>query len=259
MSTLIRVGEQTSTVPSLKDFWKQALTALKLNDHDLPFASLYSVSALEDVSDTASISSLSSASTCYLKQLVLEGSYGIPDGHPAAVPVVNLTQGVEGFTPHFRRAARAGKPIALRTEDGSLQEDVIRGIPPTTYGDPYQGVVICPIQPTVGAEKVLGFILVGLNPRRPYNEDYHLFFQLLRRLLATTMASAILIEEEIEKGRTMAEQAALDQARLQEQLDLRAKQIERTEMQFTHFADNCLIGISIFDPEGNILYANDIW
>lgn len=51
---------------------------------------------------------------------------------------------------------------------------------------------------------------MGTNPRRPYDEDYDLFVQLLGRQLATSVASVVLFEEEIRKGEKAAKMAAQD-------------------------------------------------
>lgn len=70
-------------------------------------------------------------------------------------------------------------------------------------------VVVSPIHPTTG-DSTLGFLIMGTNPRRPYDEDYDLFVQLLGRQLATSMASVVLFEEEIRKGEKAAQMAAQD-------------------------------------------------
>ena len=52
-----------------------------------------------------------------------------------------------------------------------------------------RSVVIFPVHPTTGGDGVVGFIVMGVNPQRPYDEDYQLFIQLLSRQLATSMAA----------------------------------------------------------------------
>jgi hypothetical protein len=42
------------------------------------------------------------------------------------------------------------------------------------------------------ADNVLGFLLVGINPHKRYDEDYTLFIELLSRQLATAMAVSTL-------------------------------------------------------------------
>jgi hypothetical protein len=60
-------------------------------------------------------------------------------------------------------------------------------------------------------EHVLGFIILGLNPRRPYDKDYENFVGVMCRLLATSLASVVLFDEEIRQR----EQAIGEAARTQ--------------------------------------------
>lgn len=261
MSTLIKAGEIIATCSSIAQFWKQAVLALKLNQLEIPFAAVYSVHLNEDMSDSISIESNGSkaSSMAFVKRCAFEGSTGIPDGHPAIMESVDLTYSHNGFISYFRRAATRGKPLALQVDDGTLPPELLQGITCAPFGDVCRGIVICPVKPTTGAENIGGFLVLGLNPRRPYDDDYQVFMQLLIRLFATSMASATLLEAEVRRGMTAAEQAAMDQAKLEEELAAKVEQAERLEMQFTHFADSAPIGINMFDVEGKLLYANDVW
>lgn len=51
-------------------------------------------------------------------------------------------------------------------------------------------------------------MLVGLNPRRPYDEDHRIFARLLSRLLDTSVASAMLIEDEARRAKTAAKRVS---------------------------------------------------
>lgn len=260
MATLIKLGETISANRNLKQFWTRVVRALQLNEHDTPFAAVYSVSTFDDMSDSASNSSESSPNSIFSsKRLSLEGSVGIPDGHPAATPHLDLNFGQDGFEPFFREVARSKKVLALHTYNDTLPARLHQGIICRPSGDPCRSIVLLPIKPTVDAENIGGFVLLGLNPRRPYDQDYHVFFNLLSQLLGASMAAAVLIEEEVRRSRTAAKRAAIDQAKLQQELARSALQAKRLEMQFTHFADRAPIGINVFSPEGKILYANQIW
>lgn len=61
------------------------------------------------------------------------------------------------------------------------------------------------------------------------------------------MASVLLREEEIRRGRTLAEQAAMDQAKLEQQLSVQAKELEHSELKFKRFADCVPAGIFVVD------------
>ena len=49
------------------------------------------------------------------------------------------------------------------------------------FGEPCSEALVCPIRPTTG-ENVLGFLVVGVNPRRPFDDDYQSFIQVCRRI-----------------------------------------------------------------------------
>lgn len=126
------------------------------------------------------------------------------------------------------------------------------------FGDACRSAVVCPIHPTTG-ENVLGFLVLGINPRRPYDDDYSLFVQLLCRQLATSMASVVLFEEEIRRGQRAARLAALDRIELSKQLDLRTQEAVESETKFTRMAEFAPVGMFIANAEGRITYSNETW
>ena len=118
--------------------------------------------------------------------------------------------------------------------------------------------MVCPIHPTTG-ESILGFLVMGINPRRPYDDDYSLFVQLLSRQLATATASVVLFEEEIKRGQRAANLAAADRIELSEQLAARTQEAVESETKFTRMAEFAPVGMFIANSEGRITYCNDTW
>lgn len=43
-------------------------------------------------------------------------------------------------------------------------------------------------------QNVLGFLLIGVNPHKKYDDDYTLFIELLSRQLATSLAVSVAIK-----------------------------------------------------------------
>lgn len=197
-------------------------------------------------SDTSSVHSGNS-----VRQCVLEGTLGVPEGHRAAPASIDLRTGEAGFGPVFREVMKTVKPVLLEVGSQDLPPDLVAGLHTRGFDDPCQGVVVCPIHPTTG-ESILGFLVVGVNPRRPFDDDYSLFIQLLSRQLATSLASVVLFEEEIRRGQRAAQLAALDRMELSEQL------IE-SETKFTRMAEFAPVGMFIANPEGTITYCNKTW
>ncbi|OAP64288.1 hypothetical protein AYL99_00260 [Fonsecaea erecta] len=255
MLTLREIGERTAAARQVSDFWGLLLQGMEYNEYDAPMVLVYSLSEDLAESEVASSGSSGAASNkvCYL-----EGSLGIPAGHRAAPPVIDMKTGTKGFAASFRQALTTDRPIVLRVDDGSLDPTMLENIEWRGFGDPSRVVVISPIHPTTG-ESTLGFLVMATNPRRPYDEDYDLFVQLLGRQLATSIASVVLFEEEIKKGERAAQLAAQDRIELSNQLLARTQQAVEAENKFTRMAELAPVGIFIGNRDGKINFANDAW
>ncbi|KJZ71551.1 hypothetical protein HIM_09089 [Hirsutella minnesotensis 3608] len=255
MLTLREIGERTATATSVSGFWPQVQKSLEYNEYDTPFSLIYSVKE-----DTESeVSSLHSGSFMHSPQIILEGSPGVPEGHPAAPPFLDLRMSEDGFAPYMRQCmASGGAPLVLSADAGTLPEELIQGLDWRGFGDPCTTIVVFPVVPTT-KEAVTGFIVLGLNPRRPYDDNYKLFIHLLSRQLATSMASVVLFEEEIRRGQRAARLAALDRQELSMQLLLRTQEANESEFRFTRMAEFAPVGMFIADARGRINYCNDMW
>ncbi|KAJ9428491.1 hypothetical protein QL093DRAFT_2136854 [Fusarium oxysporum] len=235
MLMLREIGERTAAATTVAGFWPQVQKGLEFNEHDVPFALIYS--ARDDTE--SEVSSLHSGSLIHSPQLVLEGSLGAPENHQAALSHLDMRQSEDGFAPYMRQSmAAGGVPIVLSEENGNLPTHLIDGLHWRGFGDPSKTLVVFPVIPTTTGESVIGFIVMGVNPRRPYDDDYKLFIHLLSRQLATSMASVVLA----------ARLAALDRQELSMQLYLRTQEAVESEYRFTRMAE--------FAP---INYCNDMW
>jgi PAS domain-containing protein len=246
--TLLKLGEEVALAKSVPDFWTHVLNALKTNELDFPFTLLYSVTDEPDTDDGESISSESSHA---MKSCVLEGALGVPEGHAAAPLKLDLKRSRGGFIPSFREAMTTREPKILNIMDGTLSESLIEGLQWRGFGEPCRLAIVCPIRPTTG-ENVLGFLVIGINPRRPYDADYEAFINLLNRQLATSLASVTLFEEEISRSATAAEAAALERTRLSEELAASRSRLQR-------IAEVSPVGMYSIDSQGLLLEANDRW
>ncbi|KAH8682406.1 hypothetical protein BX600DRAFT_479058 [Xylariales sp. PMI_506] len=256
MLTLRAVGEKTALARDVRGFWTLVQQGLEYNEDDIPFALIYSVS--ED--SESDMSSMHSGSLSSPPQLTLEASLGIPAGHPCLASSVDLKTSTDGFAPYMRDSmAQSGVPIVLSKQEGTLADGLMDGFDLRGPSTGCQSIVIFPIHPTTGGESVVGFIVMGLNPKRPYDDDYQLFVHLLSRQLATSMASVFLFEEEIRRGQRAARLAALDRQELTKQLHLRTQEVEESELKFTRMAEFAPVGMFIATHEGLINYCNDMW
>ncbi|KAM0221349.1 hypothetical protein ACHAQD_005252 [Fusarium lateritium] len=245
METINRVGESLRKATSIKSFWKRVLDGLEDNLRDVPFALVYSVGEAEE----ADHQSISSGSTISSKSCFLEGAIGIPEGHPATPAQIDLKRSYQGFVPSFREAIRTREPTLVRLRDGTLPEDLLQGITWRGFDEPGTEAIIFPVRPTNG-ENVLAFLVLGVNPQRPYDAGYISFAALLNNQLAASLASIILFEDETRRGRDAAEAAALEKEELTQQINLQASRLRRmTELS--------PLGMFLTSPEGILREAND--
>ncbi|KAG5944126.1 hypothetical protein E4U53_006928 [Claviceps sorghi] len=256
MHTLREIGEKVAAATTVTEFWPKLLAGLEYNEYDLPFSLIYSVK--EDAE--SEVSSLHSGSMAPSSQFNLEGSLGIPANHVAAPATLDFKTSEDGFAPYMRQSlSTGGAPVVLSEKEGTLPTHLLKDIDWRGCRHPCTTVVVFPVIPTTTKEAVAGFIVLGANPRRPYDDDYQLFVQLLSRQLATSLASVVLFEEEIRRGQRAARLAALDRQELSMQLIERTQQATESEYRFTRMAEFAPVGMFIADAQGTINYCNDMW
>lgn len=248
VSSLVAMGTQSANARDFPSFWDTTLRSLSLNDKDVPFALLYA--AERHVS--AQIPSMSSpGSIPPLEGCILKGTIGVPVGHPIAPATVNINQDSYILHAFLSRAAKSGKATVVHLNDLPAPTTALEGIDWRGYGDPCRTLVICPIIPTTG-NQVEGFLIIGVNPRRPFDDEYQQYLQVMVRLLATSLASIVLFEDEVRQR----ENAIIQAAQIQEHL---MAEIQLKESKFQRFAERSDVGIFIIDPIGTYTYRNQRW
>jgi signal transduction histidine kinase len=271
MSTLMLLGRCTSTAKNTQDLFKQAVRAMEPNQYDVPFAAVYvaaspdtdmqrsqSLSGQLDPAFDDSIASSDKSSIFAERQWTLEGMLGLPTNCPSLPSRIDSETTAAAITSLFNQVIATGKITLLKTEDGTFPEG-LRGIAKSrAWGDECTAAVLCPVGPT-NRENVLGFMLIGINPRHAYDDDYKTFINILSRGMATSIASVVLIEEELRRTRVAAKLATEDRIRLSEQLAVTKQEAEASEARFRRMTELSPQAMFHFDHLGNVLYANDQW
>lgn len=254
MNLLIDLGESVVTARDAKSYWRKTLEALEACEpsYDIPLAILYSVEGNNKV-DPNSSQKAEDNSICRL-----QGSLGVPKNHPLAPSNLALSTSECGLSWAFREAIRTRDPIVISTKDGTLPEDLLHGVHWRGFEDPSHEAIVLPIRPTKD-ERVMGLLVLGLNPRQPYALDYQQFISLLNQKLETTLASVVLLEEESRRNRNISEQAAYDRAKLKEKLAVQTKEANEWVAKFQAIAELIPVGMCFGSPEGEISFANDAW
>jgi PAS domain-containing protein len=250
VSSLVEIGSQTAKARDLRTYWDLVLNTLAINDRDAPFALLYGAEYLSAPSSSC-VSSPGDLST-EVDHFVLKGSIGVDANHTIAPSSIDIKiDGSTIFHPYLIKAIRTSKPIVVHLSELELPDDMLDGIHWKGYGDPCRSVIVCPVLPTT-SKQIQGFLIVGINPRRPFDEDYQQFVHVMLRLLATSLASVVLFDEEIRQKERAIGQAARIQEQLLEELQLKEKKFQR-------FAERSEIAIFILDAVGKFTYRNQSW
>ncbi|KAL2070388.1 hypothetical protein VTL71DRAFT_13414 [Oculimacula yallundae] len=187
------------------------LPMLKENPWGFPMVLIYKVD--ETVSGSCS--------------LYLRGNIGFPDDHPLAVQTADISSDV-GLMPLFRKAR--WKTLTVPVDES------FDGIKWVGFGEPSRFVTVLPI---AEPGRLYGFLVVGSNPRRPVDEDYHQFMQDLGSK-TSSIAGSILSAEETRKR----------EASLQRELADRMRQIR-------YMAENASVGMQYISVDGGLSWAND--
>lgn len=173
----------TDEAKSADESCQTASAILADNQHDLPFTLLY---LLDGDGQRAR----------------LVGLTGVSRDMPACPPVVELQD--ENSPWPFRQVMETGEGVEIRDLPSGFAE-VSVGIWP----EPPQLAVVLPLAKP-GQTQVAGFMVAGVSPRLPFDDDYRGFFDLTAGQISTAIANARAYEEERKRAETLAE---LDRAK----------------------------------------------
>ncbi|RDW82736.1 hypothetical protein BP6252_03848 [Coleophoma cylindrospora] len=253
MATVSMIGELTSTSTDLKGVWSKILEALDPNQCDIPFAVLYSTEHAVD--STAG----DSESSIYVKECILEGTIGFSgDSEPFPDRIDILSEEDGSYFHYFREVYITGQPCSLQIQAQSRLSRLLPISNKRGFGDRCNRAVVIPIRPTAG-DRIVGILLIGLNPRLEYNQDHQLFIRLLSRQLATSVAATVLLEAETRSAEEAAAKSAAYQARLKEKVQAKILEAKQSEEKFARFAQVAPMGLCILGAEATAEYSNETW
>ena len=185
LKTLRELGVRTvAEAKSAEGACQSSVQILAANRHDLPFSIIYLLDADG-------------------KLARLAGATGLQEDLPAAVRWVDMTGNVGAAWP-LRNV--------METEHAEVVSDLPRRLgvlPPGVWPEPPQSAVVLPIGQT-GQDRPAGFLVAGVNPRRPLDDQHHGFFELVASQIATSIANARAYEEERKRAEALA---AIDRAK----------------------------------------------
>ncbi len=173
----------TDAAQSGEEACQTAASILAANPYDVPFALLYLLDASGE-------------------RARLAGWAGIGRDTPVS-PVAVAAPGTDGPWP-FGRVMQTGQPVPVSDLAGRFGP-----LPGGAWPEsPEQAVVLPMAKP--GETQLAGFVVAAVSPRRPFDDGYAGFLDLVARQIATAVANARAYEAERRRAESLAE---LDRAK----------------------------------------------
>ncbi|AFY34690.1 PAS domain S-box protein [Calothrix sp. PCC 7507] len=183
LRTLRELAANTGEAKSVVEACRITTDTLSNNPEDIPFALLYLVN--EDGS-----------------QGNLVNTVGIAPGTIASYEQIDLRQNLDPW--QIAQVYRTGEAIAL--------EDLVERfgvLPGGAWEASPQAALVLPIT-RLEKQQQAGWLILGISPRREFDEHYRGFFELITSNVATAIANARAYEEARQKAEALAE---LDRAK----------------------------------------------
>ena len=181
----------TVTAPELDSYWQEVLRGLESNKLDVALAAIYSFNPFEST-------------------VAFQGGLGIPQDHLLAAKNSSLEDVDNPLMQPFKDSMIADRPIVLQCNSDSIQKELLNGISWRGFAEPSNALAIFPL---AAGKSTGGFLLIGLNPRRPYDDHYDGFLQLLSRQLSTSLTSATLMHQARRKQAELSKDLAAGESR----------------------------------------------
>ena len=171
---------------SVEDACRTVAEILSGSRHDVPFSLIY---LLDKSRHTAK----------------LIGNSGLEAGTHAAPLTVGISQSnPDGSCWPFSSVMQTNKPVEV-TDVVQRCGELLTGVWP----EPLHTAMVMPISASA-QERAIGFLVAGVSPRRPLDDHYRAFFDLLTTQISTTVSNARAYEEERRRAESLAE---LDRAK----------------------------------------------
>ncbi|ORX86571.1 hypothetical protein K493DRAFT_268976 [Basidiobolus meristosporus CBS 931.73] len=204
LKTLKDINADAAMAKDTREMLSSIGTVLSENPYDIPFAALYTHILPDDEEIEESYDSVSSATT-KSDTLHLTQTIGIPEEHPSMFPVIRLAPSFQTNTLQDAVRLAYESKQSVKVELGEWFGEVpIRGWDAAAT----QAIV----SPIMGSNKdgVLGVLVMGINARREYDENYETFVELVCRQTGSAIINISAYEEEV---RRFKELAAIDRAK----------------------------------------------
>lgn len=250
------LGKRISSAATLEEIWAHFLSGLQCEVVDLPYAAFYT--AEHDLSELVSESTDSNAYTPENTICTLEGTMGVfqPENLPKAFMLADetLDDATHALAKAFTIAWKQQKSVDLGSDGAPLPSFLSLSNPDRGFGDTVRQAMVIPIT-SITSRDLMGVLIIGICPRVPFDEGYHMWLTILGDIL---LKAAAFISLPLEQRRAQKMADDINNA-LAQQLRLTTLQAERSDAKFSRMAKLAPIGMFVLDPDGTPLYLNDAY
>ncbi|MBD1926070.1 PAS domain S-box protein [Trichocoleus sp. FACHB-90] len=182
LRTLRELAASTPEAKSVEETYRVVSATLANNPYDIPFALLYLVEQDEKAR--------------------LVGTVRIDAGTPASPEQVDLTQATDCWK--FAQVKKTGDAeiVDVMSRFGMLSGGA--------WDEPSKEAIVLPIAQAGQKHQLTGFLVIGVSPRRAFDDEYRGFVDLVASNIATAIANAQAYEAERKRAEALAE---LDRAK----------------------------------------------
>jgi PAS domain S-box-containing protein len=202
----------------LRDLWQVFVHTMKSNSRDFSYAVVYTMAQIHDA-----------------ETFQLEASCNIESLQPYPSPTVVAA---------LRRSSN--DVVVLQITKNTLPSELAVSIPDV---GPIDTAYVLPIVALDGV-RILGVVVLGLNPRRAMNPSVRQFSESIRDML---FKSAALFSLPMEQRESKEISRALSQ-----QLETMTLKAEASEQNFTRMLRDAPIGMCMHREDGHCVYVNDV-
>ncbi|KST63908.1 PAS domain S-box protein [Mastigocoleus testarum] len=218
LQTLRELATENIGIKTVEEACQISLRTLANNPHDIPFALLY---LLDDKQATAKL-----AGTC--------GINAETSASPLEIEINSDSKICNLWQLPAVMATNEGQFIGeLKSKFGNLPGDAWANSPESAF--------VLPLIPS-GQADIKGFLIVGISSKRPFNDDYKGFFDLVGGQIATAISSSNAWETE---------------RRLEQIRETARMEVEAAETRMLGILSSIRDGFVIFDYDWRYLYIND--
>jgi len=263
MKTLTDIGNHAGTARSMKEYWEAVLKGFEPNIWDIPYAIAWEFRVVGDGSSTAgsglnsthgsTLEHVDSGSSSGARPAKLCSLAGIMGKNITQIPLtLNASDEDDSFQQAVSKAMRSGQLALISIDAGNMPNWLESQSAGRAFDEPCKSAVVIPVRLTSRIDAkgtdVAGFMVLGTNPRRAFDDDYERYIRLWSRQMDTSAASVVLLEQEVNRQR-----------KLTAQLTISTRHIQESEARFARFAEMSTIGMWITNPAGAVVFSNNAW